>query len=88
MVTGFQIRSTQLEVSGIKAFTYNQDKCAIVVSYATVTALNLQTDEIYYNEYYSASNACMSPDRKHLVAIGQENVKVFDMSDQKPVNFY
>ena len=76
---------TQLEVQGNRAFSYNQDKCALVVSYATITAIDLKTDEVYYEEYHTASNADISPDRRHLVAIGQEEVLVFDTSQIKPV---
>ena len=76
---------TQLEVQGNRAFTYNQDKCAMVVSYATITALDLKTDEIYYEEYHTASSADISTDRKHLVTISQDEVLVFDTSQLKPV---
>ena len=89
MESGFEIRSSQLEQAGNAVFSYNNDACAIVVSYANVVALNLQTDEIYYSEYHSASygkSSDISPDRKHFVVIGGSEVLVFETKDTKLVS--
>eukprot|EP00111_Clytia_hemisphaerica_P016128 TCONS_00047711-protein len=86
--SGAQIRSTQLETAAMAVHSYNDDKCALAVSYGSLVAIDLQTDEIYYDEYHTAAygkSSDISPNRQRLVMCNDEEMFIFNTSDVKLV---
>lgn len=70
-------------------FTYCNDTCAMLVTYASVIAQNLQSEEVYYNEYHSSTygkSSDMSSNKQFFLVSNAEEVLLFDTAQEKPVS--
>lgn len=83
--SGRQLRCIDCEDTVSMIFPFQNDTCAIFTSYSKLISQNLQTEEIYYNEYHSSSygeSAVMTKDGEHFVMLNEEGVAVFDCKDK------
>lgn len=87
--SGSQLRSIQQDMGINAIYPYCNDTCAVLVTYANIIAQNLQTEEVYYNEYHSSTygkSSDMSNNKQFFILSNAEAILLFKTEQQKLVS--